>query len=352
LIFKYLVKIRHWGVQRIPTGGKGVRQVENKMVPIPSEREAVRGLAWQRTLKHRISCTGVGLHSGARVAMTLHPADPGTGVVFRRSGTPVGQGVVSARWDNVTETTLCTTIANDAGTRIATIEHLMAAFSGCGLDNVLVEIDGPEVPIMDGSAAPFVFLIECAGLVEQDEPRRAIEVLRPVEIDDGRRRVSLRPADGFFLSLDIDFERGNLGRQTYDFEVTGLSFKDELSRARTFGFIDDIENMRRNGYARGGSLQNAIVVGHDGILNTDGLRYDDEFVRHKALDVVGDLFLAGGPLLCRYEGVRAGHGLNNQLLRSLFADESAWRSVDATFLPSDPVSPWDRVEEPVVAAIA
>lgn len=314
---------------------------------------AATGAMRQHTLNHRISCTGVGLHSGICVAMTLHPAGPGTGIVFQRTDVPGDEGRVPALWDNVCETMLCSTISNAHGTRVATVEHLMAALAGCDVDNAIIELDGPEVPIMDGSSAPFVFLIECAGLVAQDAPRRAIRVIKEVSVEDGGRIVSLSPGDGFSVSLEIDFENPHVAHQTYRFEVNSLTFKDELCRARTFGFENDIEEMRNRGLARGGSLQNAVVVGENGVINEGGLRYDNEFVRHKALDAVGDLYLAGAPIIGAYQGIRAGHGLNNQLLQALFADVDAWEMVEVGSTGETvPVREWAPVEVEPVAAIA
>ena len=311
------------------------------------------GETCQHTLKHRISCTGVGLHSGKRVAMTLRPALAGTGIVFQRTDVPGDAGRIPALWDRVCDTTLCSNISNDQGTRVATVEHLMAALAGCEVDNVVVELDGPEVPIMDGSAAPFVFLIECAGLVAQDAARRSVRIVKEVSVEDGERHVRLAPGEGWSMSLEIDFDNPHVARQTHRFEINGLTFKDELCRARTFGFQTDIEEMRNRGLARGGSLRNAVVVGEKGVINKGGLRYEDEFVRHKALDAVGDLYLAGAPIVGSYQGVRAGHGLNNALLRTLFADGEAWEMIEAS-RGDDGISAqgWTEVDPAPVAAIA
>ena len=256
-------------------------------------------------------------------------------------------------WDRVCDTTLCSNISNDRGTRVATVEHLMAALAGCEVDNVVVELDGPEVPIMDGSAAPFVFLIECAGLVAQDAARRSVRIVKEVSVEDGERHVRLAPGEGLSVSLEIDFDNPHVARQTHRFEINGLTFKDELCRARTFGFQTDIEEMRNRGLARGGSLRNAVVVGEKGVINKGGLRYEDEFVRHKALDAVGDLYLAGAPIVGSYQGVRAGHGLNNALLRTLFADGEAWEMIEASRGDDGISAPgWTEVDPAPVAAIA
>ncbi len=277
----------------------------------------------QKTLKNRIKCSGIGLHSGAKVHMILSPAAPDTGVVFRRTDLP-GQPLVRAKYDQVTDLRMCTTVAAGEGVSIGTVEHLLAALSGMGVDNVLVDIDGPEVPVMDGSSAPFVFLIECADLIDQVAPRKYLKVLKPVHVRDGAAAASLLPGEGFSIDFEIEFANKMIGRQTAEFQLEPGRFKADIARARTFGFVQEVEQLRAMGLARGGSLENAVVLGHDRILNDDGLRYDDEFVRHKILDALGDLYLAGGPIIGHYHGVRSGHALNNKLLKALFADQSAY----------------------------
>lgn len=257
--------------------------------------------------------------------MTLIPAEPGSGIVFRRVDR--GGAVVDGRFDNVSDTMLGTTLKNGDGIGVATVEHLMAALAGLGIDNLMVELDGPEVPIMDGSAAPFVFLAECAGIVEQQAPRRAIEVLKPVSVSDGERYASVTPSDGFSISCEISFDHPAIADQSCYVELSNGAFKRELARARTFGFLADIDRLRANGLALGGSLDNAVVLSDDAVLNDGGLRYADEFVRHKALDCIGDLYLAGGPIIGHVECVRSGHKMNHRLLEALFADQSAWRHV-------------------------
>jgi UDP-3-O-[3-hydroxymyristoyl] N-acetylglucosamine deacetylase len=283
------------------------------------------GFALQRTLKQPISCTGTGLHSGIKVKLTLHPAEPGTGIVFRRTDLSDGAATIEARWNRVIDTRMCTTVANDAGTTVSTVEHLMAAFAGYQIDNCRVDLDGSEVPIMDGSSEPFGFLIECAGTVEQDEPRRAIEILKPVRCGDDQKYAALSPAPSTSLSFEIDFENSVVARQQLTIRLYNGAFREKLARARTFGFAHEVEALRRMGLARGGSLDNAVVIAHDRILNREGLRFPDEFVRHKLLDALGDLYLAGAPIIGRFHGQRAGHALNNQLLHTLFAERSAWR---------------------------
>jgi UDP-3-O-[3-hydroxymyristoyl] N-acetylglucosamine deacetylase len=278
--------------------------------------------ARQKTLKAAIHCRGVGLHSGARVNMTLQPAAPGTGITFRR--TDLGGTEIPAHWHNIVASTLCTTIAKD-GAKVTTIEHLMAAFAGLEIDNAVVELDGPEVPAMDGSAAPFVFLLERTGLHEQDAPRRAIQVLKPVRVTSEGKSAALLPDDGFALSFAIDFAGTAMLRQKITLTPDPESFKQDIARARTFGFLEEVESMRAAGLARGGSLDNAVVISGDRVLNDEGLRYGDEFVRHKVLDAIGDLYLAGGPIVGRFEGRRSGHALNRRLIEQLFADPTAWR---------------------------
>jgi len=278
----------------------------------------------QRTLKTAIDCSGIGLHSGQNVSMTLCPAAPDTGIIFRRTDLKNGARDVPARFDAVCDTRLCTTLMNDHGTRIGTVEHLMAALMGCGIDNAVIELDSPEVPIMDGSSEPFVFLIDCAGVAEQKAVRRSLVVRRPVAIEENGARAALEPADGFTISLDIEFASQAIGRQELYLEVSRESFKDQICRARTFGFLHEVEALRAAGLARGGSLENAVVVDGDTILNDDGLRFDDEFVRHKVLDCIGDMALAGHSLTGHLRARRTGHGLNNRLLRALFADKANW----------------------------
>jgi UDP-3-O-[3-hydroxymyristoyl] N-acetylglucosamine deacetylase len=279
----------------------------------------------QRTLKNPISCTGVGLHSGVKVTMNLKPAPVDHGIVFKRTDIAGNGALIPARWDMVDDTRLCTGVSAN-GAQVRTIEHLMAALSGCRIDNLLIEISGPEVPVMDGSAHPFIFLIDCAGVVEQDAPRMAIRVLRSIKLQDGDRVVSLEPADSFRIDLAIDFATSAISRQEMEIDVNTGSFRTEVSRARTFGLEQEVAMLRAAGLAKGGSLDNAVVIGADNkILNEEGLRYDDEFVRHKVLDAVGDLYLAGHPILGSFHGRMSGHAMNNLLLRALLSDPTAFR---------------------------
>ena len=260
--------------------------------------------------------------------MCLHTADSGTGIIFRRTDVTDRDPVVAANWRNVVDVRMATTVANADGVRVATVEHLMAALAGCGIDNAVIEIDGAEVPIMDGSAAPFVFLIECAGTVTQNATRRAIRVLKPVTVGDNRKSIAVSPADDFSVSFEIDFEGALIARQELGVRLVNGVFKTDIARARTFGFDHEVAQLHAAGLARGGSLDNAIVVSGDTVLNGDGLRYDDEFVRHKILDCIGDMYLAGAPILGHVHGVRSGHALNHRLLAALLEDPSAWDYVD------------------------
>jgi len=305
--------------------------------------------AWrQRTLKTAINCVGVGVHSGRRVNLTIRPAAAGHGIVFRR--TDLGREI-AARFDNVTDTRLCTVLADPAmqSARVGTVEHLMAALSALAIDNALIDLDGPEVPILDGSAAPFVFLLDCAGSVELDTPRRVIEVRRAVRVTAGEAWAELRPlgpntraADPVLeMDLSIDFTATAIGRQAASLRLTPDSFRRHVASARTFAHAQEVDQLHAAGLARGGSLDNAILVDGATILNPGGLRMDNEFASHKLVDAVGDLALAGGSLHGRFVAHRPGHGLNNRLLRTLFADTTAWHVV-----ATDPLGATD----PLVAA--
>ncbi|MCQ9156064.1 UDP-3-O-acyl-N-acetylglucosamine deacetylase [Acidomonas methanolica] len=293
------------------------------------------GAARQRTLANPISCTGIGLHSGMKVRLSFLPAPAGHGIAFRRSDLP-GAPVIPALYDHVVDTRLSTVLGDAAhpAIRVATVEHVMAALSGNGIDNALLDIDGPEMPILDGSAAEFDFLICCAGRVEQDAPRRRIEILRPVRVEgeDGAF-AELRPAKhGMLLAFSIDFAAPAIGRQAHVMLLTEQRFRQEVANCRTFVERRDIEALKKLGLARGGSLENAIVVEEDRILNPGGLRRSGEFVRHKMMDAIGDLYLAGHRLQARFIGHKSGHCLNNRLLRAVLADSANWR-LSASPLP-------------------
>jgi UDP-3-O-[3-hydroxymyristoyl] N-acetylglucosamine deacetylase len=262
--------------------------------------------------------------------MTLHPADVATGIIFQRSDLGSKTGTIVASWDNVVDTRMATTLGNANGVCVGTVEHLMAALAGCGIDNALVEIDGPEVPVMDGSSAPFVFLIECAGVQLQQAPRLAIKIDKPIIVGDDSKFISLRPDDSFSVSFEIDFDDAPVAQQQLSLRLVNGTFKTEIARARTFGFAHEVDALREAGLARGGSLDNAVVINGNKVLNGDGLRYSDEFVRHKILDCVGDLYLAGAPIIGAVDALRSGHALNNVLLKALFDNPSAWSHVEMT----------------------
>jgi len=281
----------------------------------------------QRTLKNVIRATGVGLHSGDTVYLTLRPAAPNTGIIFRRVDLdPVVE--LEAKAVNVGETALSTTLVQN-GQRVSTVEHLLSAFAGLGIDNAYIELNAPEVPIMDGSAGPFVFLVQSAGIEEQNAPKQFIRIKKTVILEDGDKWAKFEPFEGFKVSFSIDFEHPAFkGRpQQVDVDFSSTSFVREVSRARTFGFMKDIEKLRENNLALGGSLDNAIVVDDYRVMNEDGLRYEDEFVRHKVLDAIGDLYLLGHSLIGSFSGHKSGHEVNNKLLRKLLADEDSWELV-------------------------
>ncbi len=280
----------------------------------------------QRTLRSSIACEGIGIHSGCKVHLTLGPAPAGHGFVFRRLDIPGESGVVPARWDAVADTTLCTVLSNESGVSIRTPEHILAALAGAGIDNATIEVDAPELPIMDGSSDDFTFLIGCVGVRPQpSRPRRRIEVLKPVHVQEGDSWARLLPSDRFTASCTIDYDHPHVGVQHYDFDSARHGFSDAVGRARTFGFLHELEWLRARGYARGASLDNAVAISPNGVMNDGGLRYPEELARHKVLDVIGDLALAGAPILGAFQGFRSGHQLNNMVLQALFADESAWR---------------------------
>jgi UDP-3-O-[3-hydroxymyristoyl] N-acetylglucosamine deacetylase len=282
----------------------------------------------QRTLKNVIRATGVGLHTGEKIALTLRPAAPNTGIVFRRVDLPTPVEIKATPF-NVGDTRLSTTLVGD-GARVATVEHILSAFAGLGIDNAYVDVAAAEVPIMDGSAAPFIFLIQSAGIEEQNRPKRFIRVKRPIEVRDGDKFARLTPYDGFKVEFSIDFDHpafhARANRGSVDFSTS--SFLKEVSRARTFGFLRDIEALRKQNLALGGSLDNAVVVDEYRVLNEEGLRYEDEFVRHKILDAIGDLYLLGHTLIGSFRAHKSGHALNNQLVRALLAEVDAWEEVE------------------------
>ncbi len=281
----------------------------------------------QRTLKNIIRATGVGLHTGKKIYLTLRPAPEDTGIVFIRSDLDPQVEVPARSW-NVGDTRLSTTL-DRGGVKISTVEHLMSAFAGLGIDNAYVEVSAPEVPIMDGSAGPYVFLIQSAGIHEQKKRKQFIRIKKPCVLQDGDKWVKFEPFNGFKVTFAIDFDHPILksSTQTASVDFSTTSFVKEVSRARTFGFIDELENLRNSGLAQGGSFDNAIVMDAYHILNDDGLRYEDEFVKHKVLDAIGDLYLLGHPLIGHFSAFKSGHSLNNRLLCKLIEDQSAWELV-------------------------
>jgi UDP-3-O-[3-hydroxymyristoyl] N-acetylglucosamine deacetylase len=284
----------------------------------------------QTTVKKTIKMTGTGLHSGAPAHLRISPASAEYGIWFRRTDITDGDNLIPARYDAVNDTQMCTRIANDNGIEVSTIEHLMAALAGTGIHNAMIDIDGPEVPIMDGSAAPFVAEILRVGLQELDAPVRAIRVLKPVYVKFDDVEVSLEPSDNLEIDFEIDFDAAAIGRQTKTLNMANGSFVRELSNCRTFVRRNDVDYLQSIGLARGGSLDNAIVVDEDLVLNPEGFRREDECVRHKMLDALGDLYLAGAPILGTYKGKRAGHKATNLILRALFAQPDAWEMIECS----------------------
>src|SRR5277367_3326835 len=292
----------------------------------------------QRTLRNSIRATGVGLHTGKKVLMTVRPGVANSGIVFIRTDLPQTQDI-PARAENVGETTLGTTLIQGVA-KVSTVEHLLSAFAGLGIDNARVEVNAPEVPIMDGSAGPFVFLLQSAGIEEQNSPKRFIRVLKPVRVDDGDKWAKFEPFEGFKVNFEIEFDhpvfKRRVQRATMDFSTT--TFLKEISRARTFGFMRDLETLRAHNLALGGTLDNAIVLDDVGVVNEDGLRYEDEFVKHKILDAIGDLYLLGHSLIGAFSGHKSGHGLNNKLLCKLLEEKDAWEFVTFDDVASAPIS--------------
>ena len=287
-------------------------------------------LGLQTTLRDRVTIGGEGVHSAAKARLTLHPADANSGVVFLRTGLPGGrERLIEAKWSNVTQTALCTVIGDASGASVSTIEHLMAALAGLEIDNALIEVDGPEVPVLDGSAARFVEAFDAVGIARLSRPRRSIKIVKPVRVDDGGGWCELRPADrGFHLDVEIDFATPAIGRQRRAFDVDPATFRRDIARARTFGLVSDVKKLWRAGLALGSSLENSVAIHRGAVLNPEGLRYADEYVRHKALDAIGDLALAGAPIVGAYRAYRPGHRLNALALRALFADRSAYQVIE------------------------
>lgn len=281
----------------------------------------------QHTVKNTIEMSGIGLHSGKTVSLRILPAAADHGIVFKRVDLEAGKNIIPATYDRVVDTRLCTLIENEFGARVGTIEHLMAALRGCGIDNALVELDTAEVPVMDGSSKQFVEAIDAVGVAEQAQPRRAIKILKDITVQDGDKIVRLSPSSVPVYAGRIEFGHASIGAQEYSLKLVNGNFRHDVSDCRTFGFIKEAEMLRAAGLGLGGSLDNAIILDDEGVMNPDGLRCTDEFIRHKILDAVGDLSL-GGYIIGKYDGFKAGHALNNAILHALYADPAAWAPVD------------------------
>ena len=291
----------------------------------PRRQRVLRAQEFQHTLQGPAIFAVVGVHTGAYTRVAVRSAPANSGIVFVRTDVTDRDNRVPVSGEAVTKTQLGTVIENAAGVSVSTIEHLMAAMAMLGVDNAVVELHGPEMPIMDGSALPFVQLLDRAGFRRQEAPVRYIEILKPIRVEEGDKSAVLLPCDRYEMRFEIDFPTPVIGNQVVDFVVDEATFRSDIMAARTFGFAHEVEALRQAGLARGGSLENAVVIDGDEILNPGGLRMEREFVRHKALDAIGDLYVLGAPLLGRYEGVKAGHALNNKLVRALLAQPDAWR---------------------------
>jgi UDP-3-O-[3-hydroxymyristoyl] N-acetylglucosamine deacetylase len=283
----------------------------------------------QTTIQNPISCYGIGVHSGKKTQVTLKPAKPGTGVVFVRTDVATLDNKIQASYCNVFDTTLSTSIKNNAGIQVSTIEHLMAAIWGCSISNIIIEIDGPEVPIMDGSSKPFVFMIECAGKKQQNAAMRFLKLIKEVRVSDNGSEIIAQPSTETYIDLTIDFASPVIGKQQHVFS-SNVSFKDEIADSRTFGFVHELDYLQSKGLAKGASLDNAIGIDKDIILNHKGLRHKNEFVRHKLLDLLGDLFSAGGSFIGELNGYKTSHSINNQFLRKVFNDPTSYKWVDSS----------------------
>lgn len=316
-------------------------------------------LCRQQTLRRSVFCEGIGVHSGKKIQLWMHPAPENHGIKFIRSDIKGTDNLIKATWSSVTDTVLCTKLSNKSGVSLSTVEHLMAALSACQIHNVLLEVNGPEIPIMDGSADPFYKMIQEGGIQEQNHYQPYIKVLKPVRVEDGNRSVTLTPDSSLTISFDFDFQgRYEAESQRFVFKCSPQSFEASIGPARTFGFVEDVENLRKAGLALGASLENAVGLSNGQVLNAEGLRYKDEFVRHKILDALGDLYLAGAPLVGAYHGVRAGHLLNHKILQALFADSQAFMYVTEEVSYQEPMSlPFGRSvslnsETPVQALVS
>lgn len=289
----------------------------------------------QHTISRPVELTGVGLHSGAETVLRILPAEIGSGLVFRRVDVTDRDNVIPALWNAVVDTRMCTVVSNKAGVSVGTIEHLMAALAACGIDNAVLELDAPEVPIMDGSSEPFVQAIREVGLKTQTAPRRAIRVLKEVEVVDGDKVATLKPGIGSRFKVGVDFSHPVIGAQSFEIDLFNGDFEAKISDARTFGFLHEVNALRAMGLALGGSLENAVVLDDKSVMNPEGLRHDNEFARHKVLDAVGDLYIAGGPIVGHFEAMKPGHNMNNRILHELFSNPENYEWVDLYMDASD-----------------
>ena len=315
---------------------------------LPGERMARLGGSAQTTIADSVRIVGIGVHSGEKVAITLHPSDPDTGIVFLRTELPGRDIEIKAHWKHVSATDLCTVIGDPARASVATIEHLMAALRGLGIDNVLVEIDGAEVPVMDGSSRAFVEAIDQIGIEQQSARRRMVKVLKPIRVESAHGWSELRPHEGSRFEVTIDFSSPLIGRQTLGIDLTPATFRRDIAGARTFGFVKDLEKLLPMGLCRGSSLENSVAIKDDRVLNPEGLRFANEFVRHKTLDAIGDLALAGAPIMGLYRSYKGGHRMNFETLKALFADPSAWAMVE---MPVRRESPAAEIGQGMVAPL-
>ncbi len=281
----------------------------------------------QHTINKEVTISDIGLHSGKIINMKLIPAAENHGIIFVRTDIMQGDNVIPALWDRVVDTRMCTVIGNNEGATVGTIEHLMSALCGLGVDNLVIEIDGAEVPAMDGSAMPFVEAIERVGLKAQNQPRRVIKVLKNISVEDNGKYVHLTPHSHSAFAGEIEFDHADIGYQRFETKLVNGNFKHDIASARTFGFFHEAQYLRSQGLGLGGSLDNAIILDDDGIMNSEGLRFDNEFIRHKLLDAIGDLYLAGGQIIGLYDGIKSGHAMNNAILRELFSCDDNWEYV-------------------------
>ncbi|HNQ92467.1 MAG TPA: UDP-3-O-acyl-N-acetylglucosamine deacetylase [Alphaproteobacteria bacterium] len=305
----------------------------------------------QHTLQNIVTLSGVGLHSGAETVLHIRPAEASAGLSFVRVDVAGKDNVIPARWDHVVDTRLCTVVGNKDGVTVGTIEHLMAALAACGVDNAVIELDGPEVPIMDGSSAPFIEAILDVGLKTQTAPRRALKILKEVSVRDGDKVATLKPGVGSKYKIEIDFPHPEIGRQMAEVDMFGEEFIDRIAEARTFGFLHEVNALRAMGLALGGSLDNAIVLDKDSIMNPEGLRSPNEFACHKVLDAVGDIYIAGGPIVGVFEASKPGHNMNNLVLRELFSrpDAFVWVDLYMDHVPESGVVPFQKTVQAAVA---